>query len=275
MTEKKEILTKKIIRKCYLNWMIFNLSIYQPETMQAPALTKMFGDIREDLYPGDFEKQKELMERHMSFFNTEPFIGCLIPGIALGMEAQKAAGEDIPGILITSVKSALMGPFAGVGDALLPGTLIPILLSIACGLSADGSVAGVFFYMVTFLAIMIPLTWYLFNLGINTGAKAAEIILGNDMKDDIISALNVVGLVVVGCTSCSYAKLNIGWKYIKEGVTLVDLGALIDKVWPKLPVFLAAMGTYYLLAKKNWPTNKVVLLYLALAIVGYFTGILV
>ena len=275
MSEKKQILSKEIIRKCYLNWMIFNLSLQQPEVMQAPALVKMFGDIREDLYPGDFEKQKELMERHFTFFNTEPFVGCLIPGIALGMEAQKASGEDVPDMLITSIKSALMGPFAGVGDALLPGTLIPILLAVGCGLSADGSVTGVLFYAVSFLAIMVPLTWYLFNLGVNTGAKAAELVLGNDLKDDIINALTTVGLVVVGCTACSYAKLNIGWKYIKDGVTLVDLGALINSIWPKLPVFLAAMGTYYLMAKKNWSTVKVILLYLVVAIVGYFTGILV
>ena len=275
MSEKKQILSKEIIRKCYLNWMFFNLSLQQPEVMQAPALVRMFGDIREDLYPGDFEKQKELMERHFTFFNTEPFVGCLIPGIALGMEAQKASGEDVPDMLITSIKSALMGPFAGVGDALLPGTLIPILLAVGCGLSADGSVTGVLFYAVSFLAIMVPLTWYLFNLGVNTGAKAAELVLGNDLKDDIINALTTVGLVVVGCTACSYAKLNIGWKYIKDGVTLVDLGALINSIWPKLPVFLAAMGTYYLMAKKNWSTVKVILLYLVVAIVGYFTGILV
>lgn len=276
MTEKenKEILSKQLIRKCYFNWIVFNLSLYQPETMQAPALVKMFGDIREDLYPNDKEKQKALMERHLPFFNTEPFIGCLIPGIALGMEAEKAAGEDIPDMLITSIKSALMGPFAGVGDALLPGTIIPILLAIGCGLSADGSITGAVFYAVAFLAIMLPLTWFLWNMGVNLGAKAAEVILGNDLKDDLINALNTVGLMVVGCTACSYANINLAWQYIKDEVVLVDLNSLINGVWPKLTVFLAAIGTYFLMAKKNWSTGKVILLYLVIAIVGYFTGIL-
>ena len=275
MAEKKEILTKKLIRKCYYNWMIYNLSLYQPETMQAPALVKMFGDIREDLYPNDPEKQKELMERHLPFFNTEPFIGCIVPGIALGMEAQKAAGEDIPSELITSVKSALMGPFAGIGDALLPGTLIPILLAIGCGLSADGQITGVLFYMVVFLGIMVPLTWFLSNQGVNLGAKAAELILGNDLKDSLIKALNIVGLMVVGCIACSYAAVNIGWQYVQDGVVLVDLSSLIDSIWPKLPVYLAAIGTYYLMGKRNWSTGKTILLYLVIAIIGYFTGILV
>ena len=107
-TKKASVLSKKLIRKCYINWMCFNLSLYQPETMQAPAMVKMFGDIREDLYPNDPQKQQELMARHLPFFNTEPFIGCLIPGITLGMEAEKARGEDIPEDLITSIKSALM-----------------------------------------------------------------------------------------------------------------------------------------------------------------------
>ena len=56
-------LSKKVIFKSYVNWMMYNLALYQPETMQAPALVKMFGDIREDLYPGQPEKQKELMAR--------------------------------------------------------------------------------------------------------------------------------------------------------------------------------------------------------------------
>lgn len=274
MTEKREILSKSLIRKCYLNWMCFNLALYQPETMQAPALVKMFGDIRDDLYPNDPQKQKELMERHLPFFNTEPFIGCLIPGIALGMEAEKAHGEQIPDELITSIKSALMGPFAGVGDALLPGTLIPILLAIGCGLSADGQITGAIFYMVVFLGIMLPLTWYLFNQGVTLGARAAELILGNDLKDDLINALNIVGLMVVGCIACSYATLNLGWQYVQDGVVLVDLQSLINGVWPKLPVFLAAIGTYYLMGKKNWTTGKTILLYLVIAIIGYATGIL-
>ena len=274
MSEKKTMLTKKMIFKSYINWMMYNLSLYQPETMQAPALVKMFGDIREGLYPNDEKKQQELLARHLPFFNTEPFLGCLIPGIALGMEAEKAAGNDVPDDLITAIKSALMGPFAGVGDALLPGTFIPILLAIGCGLSKDGSAIGAIFYMIVFLAVMIPLTWFLFKKGCELGASAAELILGNDLKDDIVNALNTVGLVVVGCVASQYAVFNIGWTYVEDGVTLVDLGALIDGVWPKLPVYLLSLLTYWLMAKKNWSAGKVIILYLAIAIVGYFTGIL-
>ena len=275
MTTNKVTLSKKSIRKSYWTWFCYTLALYQPETMQAPALVKMFGDIREELYPNDKVKQQELMSRHTPFFNTEPVLGCLIPGIALGMEVQKANGEDVPDELITSIKSALMGPFAGIGDALLPGTFVPILLAIACGLSDNGSIMGAVFYMVAYLGVMLPLTWFLFYKGIELGAKSAELILGNDLKDDLIKSLNIVGLMVVGCIACAYANINIGWQYIRDGVVIVDLGSLINGVWPKLPVFLAALGTYYLIGKKNWGTMKVIFLYLIIAVIGYFTGILI
>lgn len=273
--KKRIVLSKKAIRKSYWNWMMYNLSLYQPESMEAPALVKMFGDVKEDLYPNDEVKQQELMKRHLVFFNTEPFVGSLIPGIALGMEVEKASGEEIPGEMITAIKSALMGPFAGIGDALLPGTLIPILLSIACGLSRNGSVVGAIFYAVAFLAIMFPVTWFLFNKGLTLGAKSAELILENDLKDDIIRALTIVGLMVVGCVACSYGNITIGWTFAKDGKTLVDLQKLIDGIWPKLPVFLTAIGTYFLMAKKNWGTMKVIGLYLVVAIIGSLLGVLV
>ena len=57
----------------------------------------------------------------------------MVTGIALGMEEERACGKEVPDELIQSVKTSLMGPFAGIGDSLFIGTLIPILLSIGLG----------------------------------------------------------------------------------------------------------------------------------------------
>lgn len=269
--EKK--LTPRLIFKSYLNWMAFCLSLQQREVMQGPALVKMLGDIREDLYPGDVERQQEMMERHLTFFNTEPNIGAIIPGIVLGMEAEKASGADVPPDLITAIKNALMGPFAGIGDALLPGTLCPLLLSIALGLSQGGSVTGVIFYIVTFLGIMAPLTWFLFSRGATLGAKAAELVLSSQMKDDLIRAMNIIGITVVGAITCSVTNIKIGLVYTSGEMTL-NLNNIINGIYPKLVVLLSAFGVYYLVAKKNWSVGKMMLLMLGVAIVGYFTKIL-
>lgn len=267
-------LSKAAIRRAYKDWMFYNLSVQNFERMQGPAIVKMMADVREDLYPGDTDAQQEMLERHEVFFNTEPYLGCIVPGIVLGMEAGKAEGNDeISSEFINSIKTALMGPFAGIGDSLLPGTLIPILLSIALGMSPNGEVTGPLFYIVAFLVIMIPLTWFLFSYGVKAGANAAEMVLAGGIKDKVTRAAEVIGLVVVGAVSAQYAHFNIGLVYTSGDLT-INIATILNSIFPSLPVLLMAFLTYWLMVKKNWSAGKTMLLMLVIAIVGYFTTIL-
>ena len=49
---------------------------------------------------------------------------------------------------INGLRAGLMGPVAGIGDSLIVGTLIPILIGIALGMSTGGSPLGAIFYIV-------------------------------------------------------------------------------------------------------------------------------
>ena len=265
-------LSKSAIRRAYWDWMFYNLSVQNFERMQGPAIIKMLADVREDLYPGDPEAQQEMLERHEVFFNIEPYLGSIVPGIVLGMEASKAEGNDeISSEFINSIKTALMGPFAGIGDSLLPGTLIPILLSIALGMSPNGEVTGPIFYIVVFLAIMLPLTWFLFSCGVKAGA--AELVLSGGIKDKVTRAAEVVGLIVVGAICAQYAKFNNGLVYTSGDLT-INIASILDSIFPELPVLIISFVTYWLMVKKNWSAGKTMLLMLAISIVGYFTTIL-
>mgnify|MGYP001482863307 CR=1 FL=1 len=271
----KNEITNKTIKKAYWDWMFYNLSVQNFERMQGPAMVKMLAEVREDIYPNDKEKQQEMLKRHANFFNTEPYLGCIVPGIVLGMEWQMAQGGDnVSPELINSIKTALMGPFAGIGDSLLPGTLIPILLSIALGLSENGSIVGPIFYIIVFLGIMLPLTWFLFKTGANAGAKAAEDVLTSGIKDKVVKAAEIVGLVVVGSVSAAYTHFNIGIEFTRGELT-INFGDILDSLLPGLSVVLLGGLTYYLMIKKNLSVLKVILIYLIIAIVGYLTGILV
>lgn len=271
--EKRTLLTKKVMRKAYFDWMFWNLSVQNFERMEGPAIVKMLADVREDLYPGDIEAQKEMLIRHTTFFNTEPNLGSIVPGIVLGMEAERAAGGDIAPEFINAIKTALMGPFAGIGDSLLPGTLCPILLSIAMGMCQNGEIIGPLFYIFVFLGIMIPLTWFLFTYGCKAGANAAQMVLAGGIKDRVTKAAEVVGLVVVGAVTASYTNVNIGLVY-QQGEMKIELASILDSLLPKLPVLLMAFLAYYMMVKKKWSVNKMMLFFLVVAIVGYFTTIL-
>jgi mannose/fructose/N-acetylgalactosamine-specific phosphotransferase system component IID len=97
-----------------------------------------------------------MLRRHASFYNTEPQIGAIVNGMALGLEEKKANGEPIDGETINTLKVGLMGPIAGIGDSMIPGMLIPILLSIGMALAAGGNILGPLFYTVAWLASLFP-----------------------------------------------------------------------------------------------------------------------
>lgn len=273
MVEEKKTLSKKAIRKAYLDWMFFNLSVQNFERMEGPAIVKMLADVREEIYPNDKEAQKKMLERHTIFFNTEPNLGSIVPGIVLGMEYEMAQGGDVQPEFINSIKTALMGPFAGIGDSLLPGTLCPILLSIALGMCENGEIIGPIFYIISFLAIMLPLTWFLFSYGVKTGANAAELVLSGGIKDKVTKAAETVGLIVIGAVTASYTHVNIGLVYT-SGDLSIDIAAILDSLMPGLSVLLMSFLAYVLMVKRKWSINKMMAFFLIVAVLGYFTTIL-
>ena len=274
MSEQNKRISKRGLVKAYIDWVFCSICLMNFERMMAPSLVRMVGRVREELYPGDPEVQKELMERHEVFFNTEPYFGAVVPGIVLGMEAEKASGGDISGELINNIKTALMGPFAGIGDSLLMGMLQPILLSIALGLCANGEIIGPLFYVVALLGIMFPCSWLLFQYGYKAGTNAAHHILAGGLKDRITQAAGVVGLVVVGAITASYTSVNLGLVYQQGEMQLSLADSISSMMMPKLPVLLMAFLSYYLMVIRKWSVQKMMILLLAVSVLGYFTTVL-
>lgn len=64
----------------------------------------------------------ELLRRHLQYFNTHPYFVAPIVGAVLHMEQN---GED-GGEEVARLKTALMGPYAAIGDAFFWGALKPL-----------------------------------------------------------------------------------------------------------------------------------------------------
>lgn len=62
-------------------------------------------------------------------------LGTVIVGVTASMEEARASKNEIDGETINDMRAGLMGPIAGIGDSLVDGTLIPILLGISLGMS--------------------------------------------------------------------------------------------------------------------------------------------
>lgn len=275
-THDKRLLEKKDVRKVWFNWMWLNLSTQNMERMQAPALVRAFWSVKDKLYPNDPQSQQDLMSRNMEFFNTEPIWGGMTVGVALAIEEEKALQPDqIPDELPSSIKTALMGPAAGIFDSLFQSTLVPIILAIGIGISADnGSIVGPLVYIALFWAIVPTVSWVLFYNSYKAGLTGVQTILESGIKDRIISAANVVGLTVIGAVTASTARIDTGLKYV-SGELEIDVNAILSGIQPKLLVLIGALLTYYLIAKKRVSINKIMLGMLIISIVGYLSTILI
>ena len=62
-------------------------------------------------------------QRHLEFYNCHTTMQPLIGGIVCAMEEENANNEEFDTSSISSMKVALMGPLAGIGDSLIGGTL--------------------------------------------------------------------------------------------------------------------------------------------------------
>lgn len=271
----KRLLDKKDVKRVWFNWMWLNLSTQNMERMQAPALVRALWTAKDKLYPDDKESQKELMNRHMDFFNTEPIWGGLTVGITLAIEEEKAMHpDDVPDELSTSIKNALMGPCAGLFDSLFQSTLIPIITAIGIGISSEsGSIIGPLLYILLFWATVPTISWFLFYNAYRLGANGVQQILATGIKDRIVSAANIVGLTVIGAVTASTCKINTGLKFI-SGEMVVDVNEILNNIQPKILVLLSAFLVYWLMSKKRVNVIVIMLVMLAISILGYFTTIL-
>ena len=268
---KPVALTSRDLRACWRSWMMYNLSSMSFERLESfgfclgmmPALRK--------LYPGKAERM-EAMKRHASFYNTEPQIGAIINGLAVGLEEKRANGEKIDGETINTLKVGLMGPIAGIGDSMIPGMLVPILLSIGMALAAGGSVLGPLFYIISFNAIAITGSYILFMKGYKLGTGSVESLVSSESAK-LREALSLLGVFVMGGVAASYVNLSTGLDFVTSDGVNIQVQSMLDGIFPKLMPLVVVLGTWYLMAKRNVSPVKAMLGLLVLAFVGVAIGL--
>ncbi|QHM75578.1 PTS system mannose-specific EIID component [Mixta theicola] len=268
---KAPTLNRKDLRRCWRAWMMYNLSSMSFERLESFGFCLSMLPAANKLYP-DAAQRNEMLRRHASFYNTEPQIGAIVNGMVLGLEEKKANGDPIDGETINTLKVGLMGPIAGIGDSMIPGMLIPILLSIGMALAAGGNPLGPLFYIVAWLGIIIPGSWLLFLKGYKMGSGSVEMLVSSK-STRLREALSLLGVFVMGGVAASYVKLATGLEFItKDGVN-IHLQQMLDGIFPQLLPLSVVLGCWYLMARRGVSPVKAMLLLLALAALGVVSGL--
>lgn len=258
--------SKRALSKSFHNWYYGNLTCFSQEHMQTFGYLVSMLPIVEDLYERK-ENQTEALRTYSAFFNTEPQIGSMIVGVTVGLEEARANGESIDDETINGIRAGLMGPLAGIGDSLVVGTLIPILLGIAMGLSEGGSPLGAIFYIVVWNLLAYFGMKFAYFRGYDLGGAAVEALVGPNataLRDAIV----MVGTMVIGAVAAT-------WVSISTALTLPGGGVLqgtLDGIYPKLLPLFFTVFCWWLMAKKKISPIMTMLILLVIALVGAAVG---
>lgn len=267
MTTETERLTKSELQKLWWRYMWWYNSSASFERFHAMGIIYSLLPLWNKYY--DKAKKFTAMKLHTHFYNTEMQTGALIHGITVGLEEQKALGKDVSDDLIRTNKVGLMGPIAGIGDSILVGVIIPILLSIAISLSTGGNALGPLFYIVVYAALIIVGSKYLFDKGYTLGVDAVTTLIGEKAKR-VIDAIILLGVTIMGGMAASYVALTTKISY-GSGVETRLVQDALDGIFPKLLPLLLVLGIWGLMAKRKVsPLVMTIILFVFSFVAAYF-----
>ncbi|WEV37652.1 PTS system mannose/fructose/sorbose family transporter subunit IID [Lactobacillus sp. ESL0677] len=245
MSDEHKI-TKKDLNKVFWHVQTLNITAnYQ--SMQAPGFLYCMVPILKKLY-GD--KPKELrvkaMKRHLEFFNSHVNSDALILGITAAVEETTSEDEKET---VTSIKTGLMGPLAGLGDSILKFTWLPICGSIGASLGLTGNILGPILMFLLYNIVNITTKYYGIQWGYSKGMDLINGSQGNVLQR-VANMANVVGLMVVGALIATVVKVKVVAK-ITAGKDVISLQSMFDKILPGLFSLLVTIGVYFILKKTN------------------------
>ena len=227
--------------------------------------------ILKKIYKGNDEGLKESLHRHLAPYISEMMWGNCIMGAVVSMEETIANGEDLNPEVINSLKTGLMGPFAGLGDTVQYYTIMPILKSIFAPFAIQGSFIG-FFWAVIQCAADMAVGYFTYGLGYRLGRRSILGLLKSGIMNKIMIGAGVLGTMMMGCMCASYINLGTSLEFT-VGADAYALQGLFDMFVPGLLPFLVSVFAYVFLAKGK-KYSHLMLWFIAIGLIGGSLGIL-
>ncbi|WP_035438931.1 PTS system mannose/fructose/sorbose family transporter subunit IID [Atopobium sp. oral taxon 810] len=264
-----QTLTKHDLNWAWFKWVTFFNCNINYERLTSSAMLTAYSQIPDKIYPNNKAKKIEFMKRQLEFFNTEPHFGSIIIGLTLSMEEERAKNDAVTPEAITSVKTGLMGPFAGVGDTLWQGTITPILLAICMPVVSSGNPFGALLYAVLIMTAMLSISHFMFFTGYRSGKQGVESMMKSGILSRVISIATIMGAIVLGCLTCNYVTATSSLE-IAVGEGTISLQSTLDSILIGIVPLSVTLLSWYLLKIKNMSATKVLVI---LALIGFVLGI--
>ncbi len=259
--------TKKDLRRTAARYNFMACNIFNYESQMGPAVAWAMAPVLRKIYKKD-EDYKAALNNHFNYYNSTTAMSSVILGATLAIEEKDGieAKETVQ-----SLKTSLMGPFAGVGDTLVWVLWPTIIGSISGYMAQQGNPLGAIIWLICNIAF-----WFvkskLFEVGYKSGTNMITK-LGQKLSV-FTEAASIMGLSVVGALIATSINIQTGLKFKVGEVKLALQADILDKIMPALLPVLLTLLVYKLLGNKKWTPTKLILLIIVIALVCSFFGIL-
>lgn len=265
MTESKKMLSKHDLNKMAWDSLMLQNN-FNYERMQGTGFAAAMAPTLKKIYGNDTKALGESLVDHSKFFNSSPALVPFVMGIIASMEEERA-----PRDAVNAVKNSLFPPLAGIGDALVWFTALPLAAGIGCSIAANGNFLGV----IVFMAIMVAvncLKWPTAHWGYQMGTKALEV-LGSKLGK-ISMAASMVGVTVLGALIASYVAFSFTLEIPLTDTYSFNLQAdLFDNIFPNIvPAGLTA-AIYWLYKKRKVKPVALIIGVLVFCIICAYLGV--
>ena len=261
------VLTKKDLRRCLNRYIFTRQSPFNYETMQSGGWVYSIHPAMEKIYDGDADLLAEKYKDHFKFYNTHPWMGNIILGACIAIESTKDPDATKQAV---EMRTALMGPRAGIGDAIIWIMFMTILGAIAAYMALEGSIVG--WVIAEVIQLVIWFAFYkLFFVAYEQGVTFVT--TRSAQLQHITEAASVLGLSVVGALVASTVNVKFGIT-MSYGEVVQPVNDLLDSIIPHFGNVVTVALIYWGLGRKSMTSGKMIVIVLVAAIVLSAIGIL-
>lgn len=261
------VLTKKDLRRCLNRYIFTRQSPFNYETMQSGGWVYSIQPAMEKIYDGDADLLAEKYKDHFKFYNTHPWMGNIILGACIAIESTKDPDATKQAV---EMRTALMGPLAGIGDAIIWIMFMTILGAIAAYMALEGSIVG--WVIAEAIQLVIWFAFYkLFFVAYEQGVTFVT--TRSAQLQHITEAASVLGLSVVGALVASTVNVKFGIT-MSYGEVVQPVNDLLDSIIPHFGNVVTVALIYWGLGRKSMTSGKMIIIVLVAAIVLSAIGIL-
>ena len=218
------------------------------------------------------EKRKAALKRHTMFYNITSNVGTFCMGLVASMEKDNALSENFDEHSIVAIKTSLMGPMSGVGDAIFWGVLRVIAAAIGINLALEGSIMGAILFLLVYNIPSVLCRYYLTYAGYTMGESFLSKIEEMGAMKILTKAASILGLIMIGAMTASTVKFSSILEFSVPNSDPVLLQTYLDTIFKGLVPLTFTMGCLYLM-KKRVNVNLIMFIVMGLTILLAVMGI--